>query len=94
MSTYRIKEPVQHSVVNVKALVGAFNQEKALVGAFSVNVQLHRLIDLRHYTRHYHLARCSTLGQEEVRGGAEYRYDERAGRHWRWRDRVTEDYGR
>ena len=30
-------------------LVGAFNQEKALVGAFSVIVQLHRLIDLRHY---------------------------------------------
>ena len=27
----------------------AFNQEKALVGAFSVIVQLHRLIDLRHY---------------------------------------------
>ena len=25
-----------------------FNQEKALVGAFSVIVQLHRLIDLRH----------------------------------------------
>ena len=35
-------------VLNVKALVGAFNQEKALVGAFSVIVQLHRLIDLRH----------------------------------------------
>ena len=29
----------------MKALVGAFNQEKALVGAFSVIVQLHRLID-------------------------------------------------
>ena len=28
----------------MKALVGAFNQEKALVGAFSVIVQLHRLI--------------------------------------------------
>ena len=41
--------PVQHSVLNVKALVGAYNQEKALVGAFSVIVQLHRLIDLRHY---------------------------------------------
>ena len=35
----------------MKALVGAFNQEKALVGAFSVIVQLHRLIDLRHYLR-------------------------------------------
>ena len=29
----------------MKVLVGAFNQEKALVGAFSVIVQLHRLID-------------------------------------------------
>ena len=37
-----------NSVLNVKALVGAFNQEKALVGAFSVIVRLHRLIDLRH----------------------------------------------
>ena len=27
--------PVQHSVSNVKAVVAAFNQEKALVGAFS-----------------------------------------------------------
>ena len=32
------------SVLNVKELVGAFNQEKALVGAFSMIVQLHRLI--------------------------------------------------
>ena len=31
--------PVQHSFLNVKALVGAFNQEKALGGAFSVIVQ-------------------------------------------------------
>ena len=37
-----------NSVLNVKALVGTFNQEKALVGAVSVIVQLHRLIDLRH----------------------------------------------
>ena len=29
----------------MKALVGAFNQEKALIGAFSVIVQLYRLID-------------------------------------------------
>ena len=28
----------------MKAVVAAFNQEKALVGAFSVTVQLHRLI--------------------------------------------------
>ena len=33
----------------MKAVVAAFNQEKALVGAFSVIVQLHQLIDLRHY---------------------------------------------
>ena len=32
----------------MKAVVAAFNQEKALVGAFSVIVQLHRLIDLDH----------------------------------------------
>ena len=31
--------PVYHSVLNVKALVGSFNQEKALVGAFSVIVK-------------------------------------------------------
>ena len=29
---------IRDSVLNVKALVGAFNQEKALVGAFSVIV--------------------------------------------------------
>ena len=33
-----------NSVLNVKAVVSAFNQEKALVGAFSVIVQLHQLI--------------------------------------------------
>ena len=33
----------------MKVVVAAFNQEKALVGAFSVIVQLQRLIDLRHY---------------------------------------------
>ena len=26
--------PVEHDVLNVKALVGAFNQEKTLAGAF------------------------------------------------------------
>ena len=40
--------PCLKCVLNVKALVGAFNQEKALVGAlvgaFSVIVHLHRLI--------------------------------------------------
>ena len=30
---------VKHSVLNVKALVGAFNQEKDLVGAFPVIVK-------------------------------------------------------
>ena len=35
----------------MKAVVAAFNQEKALVGAFSVIVQLHRWIDLRHYSK-------------------------------------------
>ena len=30
---------VKHSVLNVKALVGAFNQEKALIGAFSMIVK-------------------------------------------------------
>ena len=33
----------------MKALVGAFNKEKALVGAFSVIVQLHRWIVSQHY---------------------------------------------
>ena len=32
----------------MRAVVAAFNQEKALVGAFSVIVQLHWLIHLRH----------------------------------------------
>ena len=31
-------------MLNVKAVVAAFNQEKALVGAFSVIVKLHLLI--------------------------------------------------
>ena len=43
-----ITEKAPTRALNVKALVGAFNQEKALVGAFSMIVQLHRLIDLRH----------------------------------------------
>ena len=32
--------PIQHSVLTVKAVVAAFNQEKALVGAFSVITNL------------------------------------------------------
>ena len=31
-STYRVQVPVKHSVLHVKALVGAFNQQKALIG--------------------------------------------------------------
>ena len=31
--------PIEHSVLNVKAVVGTFNQEKALVGPFSVIVK-------------------------------------------------------
>ena len=34
-----------HSVLNVKALVGAFNQEKALVWAFSVIVKTNCITD-------------------------------------------------
>ena len=34
------------SVLNVKALVGAFNQEKVLVGAFSMIVNLRVDVDL------------------------------------------------
>ena len=33
------QRPCLNSVLNVKALVGAFNQEKALVGAFSMIVK-------------------------------------------------------
>ena len=44
MSTYRGVNArlakCLNSVLNVKALVGAFNQEKALVGAFSVIVKI------------------------------------------------------
>ena len=39
VSQFHIYLPVKHSVLNVKALVGALNQEKALVGAFSVIVK-------------------------------------------------------
>ena len=37
-----------NSILNVKALVGAFNQEKALVGAFSVVVE-----PMEHYTANH-----------------------------------------
>ena len=41
---FTITEKAPTSVLIVKAVVATFNQEKALVGAFSVIVQLHRLI--------------------------------------------------
>ena len=43
-STYRGLTKCLNSVLNVKALVGAFNQKKALVGVLSVIAQLRRLI--------------------------------------------------
>ena len=45
-STYRrVSIRLAYSVLNVKAIVGAFNQEKALVGAFSMITKLR--MDLR-----------------------------------------------
>ena len=38
-----------NSVLNVKVLVGAFNQEKALIGAFSINVKTSPINRLQHY---------------------------------------------
>ena len=54
--------PVQHSVLNVKALVGAFNQEKALVGAFFVIVQLHRWIVSQHQSSVQSTQAAGTIG--------------------------------
>ena len=42
-----VSTPVQHSALNVKAVVAAFNQEKALVGAFSVIMITNLWMDLR-----------------------------------------------
>ena len=51
-----------NSVLNVKALVGAFNQEKALIGAFSVIVKTDcGLIVLQHCTLHILHHTCSSL---------------------------------
>ena len=36
---FHVERPCLNSVLNVKVAVGAFNQEKALVGAFSVIVK-------------------------------------------------------
>ena len=54
----------------MKAVVAAFNQEKALVGAFSMIVQLHRLIDLRHYYEAMHKLHYTSVGPLE-RGPAD-----------------------
>ena len=63
---------IDFCVLNVKALVGPFNQEKALVGAFSMIV-LHRLIDLRHYfylsNDHAQHLTAAYLWRGEERGG-------------------------
>ena len=48
--------PILHSVLNVKALVGAFNQEKALVEAFSVIVKtLRKVLKTVEYYRPRHV---------------------------------------
>ena len=64
-----------NSVLNVKALVGAFNKEKALVGAFSVIVQRlwNRWIVLQHYrgqAGHGEAGRGAVLGGGGVALGA------------------------
>ena len=57
--------PSIDSVLNVKALVGAFNQEKALVGAFSVIVQ--PVVEpMEHYTA---LAEIHLAVPGSMRGG-------------------------
>ena len=49
MPIYRGLTPLYHSVLVVKALVGAFNQEKAQVVAFSVIVKTLPLFRLQLY---------------------------------------------
>ena len=59
-----------NSVLNVKAVVAAFNQAKALVGAFSVIVQLHRLIVCStSYYRSYFVAGDSGIRPGEQQDG-------------------------
>ena len=61
---YDLRQHSVLSVLNVKVVVAAFNQEKALVGAFSVIVKLHRLIVYStsfHVTRHQVVALDVTL---------------------------------
>ena len=50
--------------LNVKAVVAAFNQEKALVGAFSVIVQLRRLIVYSTCLHYYKLNHCWAAERE------------------------------
>ena len=51
---------IVNSVLNVKAVVAAFNQEKALVGAFSVFTNL-RWNFLKHYWEHFIFPTPETL---------------------------------
>ena len=53
----------------MKAVVAAFNQEKALVGAFSVIVQLHRLIVYSTNLEHALVGAAVGLLAAEVLGG-------------------------
>ena len=45
----------------MKALVGAFNQEKALVGAFSVITNLRMNLRFKLYAAHRHMAAAATI---------------------------------
>ena len=56
---------VMHSVLNVKALVGAFNQEKALVGAFSVIINL--CVDLAPFEAL--VAACVVVSRQALQAG-------------------------
>ena len=59
----------------MKALVGAFNQEKALVGAFSVIVQP-VVVPMEHYTALMKVATAyETLRDEESRADYDYMLD-------------------
>ena len=70
MSTYRGVNArlafCLNSVLNVKAVVAAFNQEKALVGAFSVIVQLVRFIALVYIIKS-ELSRKATKVRDRLR---------------------------
>ena len=53
----------------MKAVVAAFNQEKALVGSFSVIVQLHRLIVYSTNPHTYLVPVPAVVGVHDGRGG-------------------------